>query len=194
MVHHLNSSLDLITDTYYFILFPLLIIEGPVVMIAAGFLVSLGYYGLWDVYLAAITASLCGDFIHYSVGRWGRTGILDRWGHLIRITPKTIARVEDHFRRHPGKTLVAGKWSFAFTGVVLVAAGISRMPLRRFFFYNLLGELPKSLLLILTGYYLGDAYAKGSKYLSYSVTVIFLIGVVALGFFYLSRYLRRRLG
>jgi membrane protein DedA with SNARE-associated domain len=69
---HLTPSLELLTDTYYFVLFPLMIIEGPAVMIIAGFLVSLGYYELRDVFVTAVIAALIGDFLHYAAGRWGR--------------------------------------------------------------------------------------------------------------------------
>lgn len=189
----LTPSLDLITDTYYFILFPLMVIEGPVVMIIAGFLVSLGYYGLGDVIISAVVAALCGDFLHYAAGRWGRKRVIDRWGRYVGITPKSLARTEQLFEKHPGKALMLNKWSFAFTGVGLVAAGAVKMPLRRFFIYNLLAEIPKSAALVLVGYYLGDAYAKANRYLTYSITVITIIGVMILAYYLISKRLKRDL-
>ena len=113
----------------YVILFPLVVIEGPIVTILAGFLASLGQFNLFICYPLIVVADVIGDLFMYAQGRWGGKPAVERWGHHFGIKPEIIVRLEEHFKKHPGKTLIFGKISHFFGGPVLIAAGMARMPL-----------------------------------------------------------------
>jgi len=151
----------------YVILFPLVVIEGPIVTILAGFLASLGQFNLIICYPLIVVADVLGDLFMYAQGRWGGKPAVERWGHHFGIKPEIIGRLEEHFKKHPGKTLVIGKISHFFGGPVLIAAGMARMPLCEFLWFNFLGTLPKSLVLLLLGFYFGEAYMKFDKFFTF---------------------------
>jgi membrane protein DedA with SNARE-associated domain len=162
----------------YFILFPLVVIEGPIISILAGFIASMGHLHLIVAYIVIIIADLVGDTMYYYIGYSGRKTFVKKWGKYIGINEKRVESIENHFKKHSVKTLVAGKLSQGVGAVILVAAGISKMPFREFIWYNLLATLPKSLILLLVGYYFGRAYVEFNDYLSY--TTFIMIGLAAM--------------
>lgn len=152
----------------YWILFPIVIVEGPIITIISGFLSSLGYLNIFIVYGVVVFGDLAGDIIYYASGRWGRSWLLERWGRYIGITADRIRQMEKHFENHSGKTLIAGKLSHAVGGVILVTAGVAKVPFWKFVWFNFIATLPKTLVLLLIGFYFGRAYAEFSRYLSYT--------------------------
>jgi membrane protein DedA with SNARE-associated domain len=152
----------------YAILFPLVIVEGPLVTILAGFLASLGQFNLWICYPIIIVGDIIGDIFMYAQGRWGGKPAVLRWGHYFGIKPELVGQIEEHFKKHPGKTLILGKVSHFFGGPVLIAAGMARMKFSRFIWFNVLGTLPKTLVLLFVGFYFGEAYAKFDKFFTFA--------------------------
>ncbi len=152
----------------YVILFPLVIVEGPIITILAGFLASLGSLNLLICYPLIVIGDVVGDVIMYAQGRWGGKPAVEKWGHLFGIKPEIVGQLEEHFKKNPGKTLIWGKISHFLGGPVLIAAGMARMPLPEFIRFNLLGTLPKSLVLLLIGFYFGQAYAKFDRFLTFA--------------------------
>ena len=84
--------------------------------------------------------------MYYELGYYGRQRLINRWGHFLGITLERVERLEKHFEKHSGKTLIIGKLSHGVGAVVLVAAGIARVPFRKFIWDNFIHSLPKSLL------------------------------------------------
>lgn len=152
----------------YWILFPIVIVEGPIITIISGFLSSLGYLNIFIVYGVVVFGDVAGDIIYYASGRWGRSWFLERWGRYIGITADRIRQMEKHFENHSGKTLIAGKLSHAIGGVILVTAGVAKVPFWKFVWFNFIATLPKTLVLLLIGFYFGRAYAEFSRYLNYT--------------------------
>jgi membrane protein DedA with SNARE-associated domain len=150
----------------YILLFPIMVVEGPIITIIAGFLVSLGSLDFPITYAVAVTADLVGDTLYYLVGRFGANRFVDRWGKYLRISWEQIETLKRHFERHVGKTLLMGKLTHGAGGLILLAAGVAKIPYLRFFWFNLLGTLPKSLVLLLVGYYFGHGYRSINRYLN----------------------------
>lgn len=164
----------------YAVLFPLVVVEGPITTLTAGFLASLGFLKLVPVFLVVVAGDLGGDVIYYSIGRWGRKP-LEKWGRSTRLMKEKIVKLEKLFESHGGKTLVAGKLSHAVGAVVLITAGIVKFPFKKFVWFNFLASIPKSLVLILIGYYFGNAAAKYRSYLD-------VIGGLIIGAFFVIIY------
>ena len=147
---------------------PLVVIEGPIVTILAGFLASLGQMNLLICYPLVVVADIVGDMSMYAQGRWGGKPAVERWGHRFGIKPEMIVRLEERFKKHPGKTLILGKVSHFFGGPILIAAGMARMRISKFLWYNFIGTVPKSLILLLLGFYFGQAYEKFDRVFTYA--------------------------
>ncbi len=146
--------------------------------IIGGFLVSLGYLNFFLAYLVLLFGDLVGDSLYYSIGRWGRNRFIERWGRYVGITAERLALMEAYFEKHGGKSLFFGKLTHAVGGVILVAAGMAKVPFWKFIWYNFLATLPKALILMLIGFYFGQAYAQLNRYLDY--TALVTVAVVVL--------------
>jgi len=178
----------------YAILFPLVVIEGPIVTVLAGFLASLGQLNLFICFPLILVGDVLGDLFMYAQGRWGGKPAVARWGHHFGIKPEMIVRLEEHFKNHPGKTLLFGKISHFFGGPVLIAAGMARMPLSEFLWFNVLGTIPKSLILLFVGFYFGQAYVKLDKFFTFAGwAAATLIVLCAIAYFVISKVSKKYL-
>jgi len=174
----------LLTAYKYALLFPLAVIEGPIVTVLGAFLASMGYMNIFAVYAVVIVGDVVGDCFYYGVGRWGGKAFITRWGKHFGITSERVLRLEEHFKNHARKTLVIGKLTHAIGVVVLVAAGIARVSLWEFVVFNFLPTIPKSLVFLLVGYYFGQAYRQvGSALDLLSLAPILLVIVLVLVYF-----------
>lgn len=145
--------------------------EGPIVTVIAGFLASAGNINPYIAYGVIIVADLVGDSMYYVLGRWGKH---------IGIKPGSIGTIETHFAKHTIKTLLFGKLTHAIGAGILFGAGVARVPYRTFLWYNLLPTLPKSLALLVIGYYFGHAYATINRYFDYTAIAMVALAVVGI--------------
>ncbi len=150
----------------YSILFPIAVIEGPIITILGGFLVAQGVLDLYAVYLLLVVGDLVGDSLYYAIGRFGGRRFIKRWGYIFGLKEKHLVAAETKFKAHPKKILLIGKTQ-AWGSLTLVAAGITEMPYSSFLFINLIGTAVKTLLLLIIGYYFGQAYNSLAHYFDY---------------------------
>lgn len=173
----------------YLVLFPLIIVEGPIVSITAGFLSSIDVFNIFIVYPVVVSADLIGDIFYYSIGRWGRKNFLLKYGKFFRLKEENFEKIETHFRKHTRKTIIIGKISHAFGAPILIGAGVAKVRIYEIFWSNFVVTLPKYLILLTVGYYFGKAYVSLDKYLDYLGIVLVIIGAVVLSCWYLySKY------
>ena len=159
----------------YPLLFPIAVIEGPIVTVIAGFLVSLSKINVLAAFLIIITGDLFGDTLFYIFGRSGGRRLVKKWGTRFGATPERLKRLENHFKRHPARTLIMGKVAHGLGGFFLTAAGLAKMNYGRFLFYNFIPTVFKTLLLLSVGYYFGSAYSQISKYLDVTAAFFLLL-------------------
>ena len=163
----------------YLILFPIVVVEGPFITVLAGFLASLGSLDFMVAYAVIVSGDLVGDLLYYCIGRYGGRPWVKRWGHYIGITESRLESLDNHFRRNPGKTLLMGKLAHGLGGPILIAAGLAKVSYREFIMYNVLGTLPKSLLLLSLGFYFGAAYQRVTHYLDILALVFFGLSILS---------------
>ncbi len=174
----------------YLALFPLTVVEGPIITVIAGFFVSLGYVNFFWVYVVVMAGDLGGDALHYLAGRWGGRRFVDRWGKYLGIGPDQVDFLEKQFARRGSRLIFIGKMSHGIGGAFLVAAGLIKMPFGQFMFSNLLATFVKSFLLLLVGYYFGRALLTISSALE-RIAVI-SIGAAVLAFLIYFFYFRKK--
>lgn len=87
----------------YFLLFPLMIVEGTGITVIAGVLVSLGVINFWLILMAAAVAALIGDVLHYAFGYWAHTKYLQKWMTRHGMTHKRFNRMERAFEKILGR-------------------------------------------------------------------------------------------
>jgi len=170
------------------------VLEGPITTILAGFLLSQGYFDVVIVYAILALGDLVGDTLYYAIGRWGRQQFVNRWGKYIGITPQRLSLLEEHFKKHSGKTLLIGKISQGIGGGILVAAGAAQMPYGNFLLFNILGTMPKTLLLLVVGFFFGKAYVELNNYLNYTALGLIILSILTILFYtVIMKKVRRRI-
>lgn len=171
----LDTIIPFFVQYKYLVILPVAVVEGPVIAIVGGFLISLGYLNYWLTLATLIVGDMIGDSIYYVIGRFGRMSFITKHGHYIGLTLSRIEKIERHFARHPIKTLFFGKFAHGLASITWVAAGMSRVPYRKFIFTNMLSSAIKSGILLLLGFYYGKAYTTFDQYLGYIATGVFIL-------------------
>ncbi len=186
----LSSITALIASYGYLIIFLLVMIEGPIVSVITGSLIALGILNFIIAYIVIVTADLAGDSLHYAVGRYGGEKFINKWGHLIGLKPKDIIYLEKHYSDKGLSTLLIGKISHGIGGVVLISAGLAKMPFPKFIFYNFVATIVKSLVFLLLGFYFGQAITKINSVFEF-IGYTFICLLIATIIIYYSFYYKK---
>ncbi|MDO8486778.1 MAG: VTT domain-containing protein [Candidatus Curtissbacteria bacterium] len=187
------GNLPVLIEQYkYWVFLPLATVEGPIVTIIGGFLVSLGVLNPFFVYLLALLGDFIGDSFFYLLGRVSRHKRLEDIVHRFGFTMSRFERLEKHFEKHPGKTLFFGKLAIGLEMVSLVAAGAAKVPFKKYIFYVFVPTAPKSLLWLLVGFYFGGAYLVINKYLNNTTLAVAVVVPVVVVVFFGYRFINKR--
>ena len=177
----------------YWLLIPIVIVEGPIITVMAGFLASLGYFNFFILFLIIVFLDLSEDSLIYLLGRfWGKK-VINKFGIYFGINNKRFSMFKKQFKRHAKKSIVIGKLPVVgFTWFIpLIAAGMTKMPYRKFFSVCFLTSLPKSLLLLLLGFYFGKAYITIDKYLNYIGWAIGVIIILTIAIYFIIKHITK---
>lgn len=190
--NQVNQIFGLLYTYSYLVLFPLVVLEGPVVTIIAGFLVSLGFMDFLPAYMTIVAGDLAGDVIYYSAGRWWLNKTYKGVLKFFNINLKFVRKLEEEIKKNKGPFLFFGKLSHAIGGIILFAAGSAGIPLKDFLEFNFLATLPKSMILLGVGYYFGSTVSSFRKALDYSVLGLFIFTLILLGLYFVVTYLSNK--
>ena len=152
----IESVLSLLEAHPDLLLFPLVLLEGPISTVAAGLLVAAGLIGWPVAYAVAVTADLTGDTLYYLVGRSARHPRAGRLLARLGLTEEKLAAMGASFGRNEGKALVGAKLADFAAAPVFVAAGLTKVGYGRFLAWTAAATVPKAALLMLGGYFAGE--------------------------------------
>lgn len=185
----LDSIVQLLETYKYALLFPISVVEGPIVAVIAGFLCSENFLSIPITFLVLMAGDMGGDTMYYSIGRFGGHAFLRKWGNFFGIKEDKVMKTEEHFKKHAVKTLLIGKTQ-ALGGIILAAAGLGKMPFSRYMWINILGSIPKVALFMVLGYYFGQGYRLINTYLGITTAIITGIAILSIIAYFL--YFRKR--
>jgi membrane protein DedA with SNARE-associated domain len=100
-----------------------LAVPGAAMIIAAGALVALGALAFWPTLLFAIASAIVGDGVSFWIGRRYRGELRNVWP--FRRYPEWLARGEEFFHRHGGKTIFFGRFIGPIRPLIPVVAACS---------------------------------------------------------------------
>ena len=173
----LTGIVGLIKQYGYIVIFPIAILEGPIITIISGFLVSLGLFNLYVVYLILILGDLCGDILYYSIGRFGAGTLFKHWGKFFGVSEEKILRLKNYFKKHEMHALLLGKTQ-PTGSIILAIAGLVKMKFDSFFSINFLGTVIKTAILLGIGYFFGKSYVAIDNYFTKGAIILLAITVV----------------
>lgn len=159
------------------------VIEGPIVAVVCGFLITLKILDPFLVYVILVVGDVIGDGIIYYIGYSGK-----RFLHYFKINQEKLEEAKIYFEENHKKAIIASKLvhGIGFTG--LIAAGASHVPYKRYFKTCILISLVQSVIMIAVGVLFGHAYVQIGKYLDYYAAVVSLIVLFILLFIFIKKY------
>lgn len=164
----------------YLAIFPITIFEGPIIIIISGFLTYLGFLNIYIIVPLLIVGDLIGDSLYYAIGRYGSRFVwVKKVGNFLGYRERGKEILKNHFEKHTAKTLLIAKITHGMGAVVQVTAGIAGVKFWKYFLLQMIGTIPKALILFFIGFYLGNSYTKIDTYLdivSYAVMSLALVG------------------
>lgn len=165
----------------YFLIFLIMIVEGPIMTVAAAFAASLGYFNIWTIFILSAIADFVSDALFYVMGHFTRKKVIDRYLSDSKLS--YIYKIEEKFKNHPGKTIFLLKMS-PFVAPGLMAAGAVRIPLRKYVYWNLVNNLPRTIFFVGSGYFFG-VFAKSILHYYNNLTyyVLALVAFVLIIYF-----------
>jgi len=177
MSSYVGGILSLLEAHPYLWLFPLAVVEGPLVAMVAGSMVSLGLVSWPLAYPLVVAADLVGDTAFYVLGRFGHRPRVRRALGRLGVKSSSLDRLEALFRKRGARVLVGGKLTHFAGAPVLAAAGLARIGYGRFLLWNLVATVPKSAALMAVGYLFGW---QAVRYLDRGSALLLLISLAAL--------------
>ena len=189
-LHNLTLWLE---SSKYILIFIGTILEGPVVMMASGFLYKLSSFSLVPMYFALMFGDFTADMGWYLLGRYGTRNAILKYGHIVGITPEILKKVEERFLRYHQKILIISKLTMGlgFAVVVLVVAGIFKVPFKNYVILNFIGGFIWTAFLVTVGYFLGNIFMMIPVELKVAFILFILIAFI-LGLRYANQYLKRK--
>jgi membrane protein DedA with SNARE-associated domain len=187
----LNSLLSFLLLYKYYALFAvvyssalLLPLPANATLLAVGAFSSQGYFNFWVSLVVAVVANTLGDLTGYSITRiYG-----ERFIRLLRLHKfKFYVQLQDEFRTDAAITVFLTRFASSLSTVANFLAGLVKVPIKIFLFYDFLGNLIEPGAALTIGYIVGNYWTDFSNFFELGGAVVSL-GVVM---FILFRIYRR---
>lgn len=169
------------------------LLEGPLVMIAAGFLYHQGVFSLLPLFLALMIGDLIADVGWYFIGYYFAEPVIRRHGHLLGISTENLEKAKDLFRKYHARILLLSKvtMGFGLALATLMAAGATRVPFRIYLLINTLAEPIFVAIMLAGGYFFARFYVLVAD--GFKIGFIVASTVLVVTFVYaFSKYMKSR--
>lgn len=167
-----------------------LFVPGEVAMLAGGYIAYAGRAELLPMIAFATVGAIVGDSIGYEIGR--HLGPSLRRSRLGRkVGEERWQRAEHYLLVKGGRAVFFGRFIGVLRALVPALAGVSRMPYRRFLFWNALGALIWAPGFVLLGYVAGGSYKRIEHYAGRAGLVLLLLVVMVGAVAALGRWVSR---
>lgn len=167
-----------------------LLAPGETFILVGGLVAGQGRISIVVLVAIVWTAAVAGDVTSFLLGRRLGRGFMLRHGARFRITPERLEQVERFYARHGGKAVFLGRFVGLIRAVSPFVAGSSRMPLRRFLPYDVLGAGIWGGGLCVLGYAFWQSFDQVASYASRGLLALGSVIVVVGGGIAAYRWLR----
>ena len=158
-------------------------IPSEVILTFSGFLTTTSDVTVLGVIIFSTLGSVVGAIILYGIGRIldveRLEKIVERWGHLLRLTKKDIQKADAWFRRIGVWAVLIGRLVPLVRSLISIPAGMARMNFSIFLFFTTIGSLIWNSVLVNLGAALGSSWDTIAEYIeTYSHIVVILLAVL----------------
>ncbi len=191
----MNTTVQLLMEYKYFLLFPLALIEGPLVALVAGFLVSIGYMTVIPAFIVMLFGDLIPDSVYYYMGRYGnKFNLMEKYGHKFKLISSNFPLVERLWKTHPRKMMFFGKLSYGLSIPFLISAGLVKMAFGKFLEYTIPVTIFQYGVIMAIGYFMGYAYTNAQGYVMDAyILITVLVILIVIGNIFISKFAKREI-
>lgn len=153
-----GDTAQLLIEYRYWILIPLMFLEGPVAAFVAGGLAATGVFNVWVLAVLFFVRDVGLDGVYYAIGHYsGRSKFAKKMLKKMHVTEDHLDQVRLLWEKYPARTMFVGKLSYGIASAFIVVAGIIHMPIRKFFIYGSLVAVAQYGSLLVLGYFFGTS-------------------------------------
>lgn len=156
-------------------------IPSEVILTFSGFLTTTSDVTIMGVIIFSTIGSVIGAIILFGIGRLldveKLEKIVNRWGHILRLTQKDVQKADAWFRKIGVWAVLIGRLVPIVRSLISIPAGMARMNFGIFLFFTMIGSLIWNSVLVSIGAKLGTSWNTILQYMNlYSnVVLIFLV-------------------
>jgi membrane-associated protein len=156
-------------------------LPGDYLLFMAGLLCSTGRFNVSISVLVAslIMAGVLGNYTGYWFGYRAGPALFDKNNSLF-FKKRYVALAEDLFAKHGAMALVLGRFFPIIRTFAPIFAGVVKVDLKKFTFYNFAGSIAWVSIFTLGGYFLGIKCPSLKNYLQYICLALAVITTVPL--------------
>ncbi len=173
----------------YLALALLVAVEGPIATLLGAAAASAGMMRPSLVFAVAAAGNLSADTLWYGLGYLGKAEWLFKIGQRMGISPARLERMENAIHAHTAKILFMAKLSVSLVIPALIAAGLVKAPLKKWFPAVFGAEMIWTGALVLIGFYTTEALKRVERGLEYIILLASALFVI-----FLFWLVRRTLG
>lgn len=168
-----------------------LLVPGETTIVVGGVVAGQGEIDIIVLIAVAWSMAVLGDLTGYLLGhRLGRPFLI-KHGPRFGLGEARIEQAEAFFADHGGKAIFIGRFVGIVRSLAPFLAGSSRMPLKRFIPYDVLGAGIQSSLLCLVGYFFWQSLDTVLEFVERGAFALGVTIAVVVGAIVAARWLRR---
>ncbi len=187
----IDLTAEIMADIGYLGIFLGMFIESTIIplpseliMIPAGIACGKNLMNIYLVIIYGIAGNVLGAIFSYYLASLIGRSFLFKAGKYFFIKPATIIKIEEFFKKYGAVSVFFARLLPGFRHFISIPAGIARMDMKLFFIYTFLGSSIWTIILALTGYFIGENHQLISQYLKEIIKIIFSIIAMILIYFY----------
>ena len=168
----------------YFLLAFLVLIEGPIAVLAASAAASAGLMRPGLVFASAAVGNLTADSLWWLLGYAGKPEWIHEIGRRLKIRESLIEHLKHKMVEHATRVMFLSKITLSFSIPTLIAAGLLRIPWKRWFPSFIVAEILWTGSLVLLGYYTTEAIshvAEGVEFVLLGASLVFVVSLILWG-------------
>lgn len=195
--------IDIMNSFGYFGIFFLIMIENvfppipsELILTFGGFMTVSSNMTVVGVIIAATLGSLLGAFILYGIGKLLNKErlikiVTSKYGKLLRVKPKDIEAADHWFDTKGSITVLICRCAPIVRSLISVPAGMSDMPIPKFFIYTIIGSAVWNTFLVCVGAFAGDQKDAILAFIDQVSHIILIVLVIAFVGFVIWFYKRK---
>lgn len=167
-------------------------IPSEVILTFGGFMTTNTDLTVIGVIIAATLGSVVGAIILYWIGYLLNVDklekIIDRWGHILRVTKRDIHKANAWFDKYGYWTVLFCRMIPLIRSLISIPAGMSKMKFPMFLLFTTIGTLIWNIILVVVGAAVGESWESIVEFMdvysNITYTIIALGGILFLVWFF----------